>query len=416
MRILHVLNGAIGGASISTLDLVQGLAAREHESFIYCSARVSAEARAEITRRSPVPVHFGPLYFWNLRTRKPRLLRPLIEAYQLAYTRGLWRSSTQIMRVCCELKIDLIHSATALAPDGALAACRLGLPQVWHVREMIGMGQLHRLRGDAAGQAATRFLRTGQVIANSESSYRSFFGSEAPRDGATVIHNGFDFSRLPAALPPPFTAGRLHFGMVANLSSTWKRHADFLHAAALVAAALPTAQFRLYGEIPAEQSGTEARSYYRSLRSLVTELGLEDRVVFCGYQPDVGQVMAELDVVVHASEAESFGRVFVEASACGRVLIAARGGAAAEIIRHGETGVLVPPADIAALAAAMQAAAAQPQQSLALAAAAQRHVRRHYALDACCARIEQVYAEAADQARRGPGAQGFAAALLRTVA
>ena len=415
MKILHVLNGAIGGASISTLDLIDGLAARGHESFIYCSARVSAEAKKELERRSKVPVYFGPLYFWNLRNRKPLPLRPLIELYQLAYTRGLHRSSTLIARLCADLNIDLIHSSTALSPDGAIAACQLGLPHIWHVREMIGPGQLHRLAGDSHGAAARRMQRTGFVIANSESSCRALFGTSTVQTGAAIVHNGFDFSRLPDSLPEPLSSGRMVFGMVANLSSTWKRHEMFLRAAAIVAKVRPAARFKLYGEIPAEKSSPEARGYYQGLQVIAADLGIQQQLDFCGYQPDVASIMAAVDVVVHPCESESFGRVFVEASAAGRALIAARGGAAPEIIHDGDTGVLVPPGDVAGLADAMLTLLAQPEHARAMAAKAQRHVRQHYDLAVSSQRIEAIYEEARRQAISGPGPQGFLKALWRTL-
>ncbi|MES2884957.1 MAG: glycosyltransferase family 4 protein [Pseudomonadota bacterium] len=415
MKILHVLNGAIGGASISTLDLIDGLAARGHQSFIYCSARVSAEAKKELERRSKVPVYFGPLYFWNLRNRKPLVLRPLIELYQLACTRGLHKSSTLIAQLCGDLKIDLIHSSTAMSPDGAIAACQLGLPHVWHVREMIGPGQLHRLAGDNRGAAARRMQRTGFVIANSESSCQALFGTSAAPPGVAVVHNGFDFSRLPASLSEPLSDGRVAFGMVANLSSTWKRHELFLRAAAIVAKAHPTARFKLYGEIPAEKSSPEARAYYQGLQVIVAELGIERQLDFCGYQADVASIMAAVDVVVHPCESESFGRVFVEASAAGRALIAARGGAAPEIIHDGETGVLVPPGDVSALADAMLTLLAQPEYARGMAAKAQHHVRQNYDLTVSSQRIEAIYEEAHRQAASGPGPQGFLTALWRTL-
>jgi glycosyltransferase involved in cell wall biosynthesis len=63
------------------------------------------------------------------------------------------------------------------------------------------------------------------------------------------------------------------------------------------------------------------------------------------------------DIVVNAStDPEAFGRTIVEAQAMGRIVIAAGHGGAAETIIDGETGFLVPPGDVAALAAALDTA------------------------------------------------------------
>ena len=63
--------------------------------------------------------------------------------------------------------------------------------------------------------------------------------------------------------------------------------------------------------------------------------------------------MDAMDIVVHASNREPFGRVLLEAMAAGRPVIAPREGGPLEIVADGETGLLVPPRDPDALAAAM---------------------------------------------------------------
>ncbi|AXQ29916.1 glycosyltransferase family 1 protein [Solimonas sp. K1W22B-7] len=410
MKVLHVLNGGIGGASLSTLDLIGGLVPYGVESFIYCSSRVSREAQEELRRRSPVPVYFGPMYFWNKRDRKPLLERPLIEAYQLAHTGALYRSSSRLMELCRELGIDLIHSSTALAPDGALAAMRLGLPHVWHIREMIGKGQLHRLAGDTVGLAARRFQRSGYVVANSHSAFRGLFGRDSAQ-GASVIHNGFDFGRFAAIREQPLEGDKIRFGLVANVSSTWKRHELFIRAAALVAARLPRAELSIFGEIPSETSSAEAREYYQSLVALCQELGLGERLSFRGYQDDVVQLMRSIDIVVHAAEFESFGRVFVEASAAGRGLVAVRGGASTEVIRDGETGLLVPPNEPEAMAAAMCELAQDPERTRRMGAAARQHVHEHFDIRRTCEKLAAIYG----QQQRRP-ASGYVRSLARVMA
>jgi len=392
MKVLHVLNGAIGGASISTLELIDALSKRGVQSFIYCSARVSRAARKDLEARSKVPVFFGPLYFWNLRTRKSFLVRPLIEIYQVFYTGFLVKSSSKIMEVCQRLGIDIIHSSTALSPDGAVAAARLNTPHVWHVREMIGPGQLHRLKGDADGNAALRLLRSGFLVANSLSSYRAVMANIKSEKSA-IIHNGFNFSGNSICHPGPFEAGSKVFGMVANISSTWKRHDVYIKAASIVASACPEAIFLLYGEIPGDNSSQESKRYYKYLIGLVRELGLQDRFVFKGYCKNVVDIMNSVDVIVHPCESESFGRVFVEASAAGRALVAARGGAAVEVISDEVTGILVEANDVSGFSSAMLRLIEDPTLARRLGAAARDHVLQAYEIDSCCEKICDLYSK-----------------------
>jgi N-acetyl-alpha-D-glucosaminyl L-malate synthase BshA len=74
--------------------------------------------------------------------------------------------------------------------------------------------------------------------------------------------------------------------------------------------------------------------------SRVKELGLMDRVIFCGKQDDVAQIISLADVMILPSEKESFGLVALEAMACGVPTVGSDTGGIPELITHGETGFL----------------------------------------------------------------------------
>lgn len=74
--------------------------------------------------------------------------------------------------------------------------------------------------------------------------------------------------------------------------------------------------------------------------SRVKELGLMDRVIFCGKQEDVAQIISLADVMILPSEKESFGLVALEAMACGVPTVGSNTGGIPELIIHGETGFL----------------------------------------------------------------------------
>lgn len=92
------------------------------------------------------------------------------------------------------------------------------------------------------------------------------------------------------------------------------------------------------------------------VRRIPTELGIEKQVVFAGYRNDIVDVMAAFDVFSHASRAESFCQVAVEALALGRPVVSTAVGIIPEIVRQGENGWLAPPGDWAALGGCMEAA------------------------------------------------------------
>ncbi len=99
------------------------------------------------------------------------------------------------------------------------------------------------------------------------------------------------------------------------------------------------------------QQGSEA--YVAELRRQAGQPEVAGKIVFAGERKDVPRLMAACDVFVLASLWEGFGLVFVEAMAAARPVVATRVSAVPEVVADGETGLLVPPEDVPALAGAI---------------------------------------------------------------
>ncbi len=118
------------------------------------------------------------------------------------------------------------------------------------------------------------------------------------------------------------------------------------------------------------------------LRNLARSVGLP--AVFTGLLEagDVAGALAAADVVVHPSLNEIFPNAVGEAMACGRAVVAADAGGTAELLGStGETGVLVPPGDAAALEAAVRELLADAPRRAELGAAARRRIEAEFPLD-----------------------------------
>lgn len=137
-------------------------------------------------------------------------------------------------------------------------------------------------------------------------------------------------------------------GIVGRLEE-WKGQKIFLRAAALVATSHPDARFLVVGGALLGWEG----DYPLRLQRLAKELGIDERVYFAGHQDDVYPWFDAMDVVVHASSAEPFGLVIVEAMALGKALVASDSGGPAEIVEQGTSGLLVGHGDHAAMAKAV---------------------------------------------------------------
>ncbi len=143
-----------------------------------------------------------------------------------------------------------------------------------------------------------------------------------------------------------------------------------------------------------------------SLERLVRDKGLSESVTFRGRLPTehVARELAQADLFVMPAvtdwkgEQEGFGLVLVEAMMSGVPVVASRSGGIPDIVRNGETGLLVPERDPAALAAAIGQLLEDAQLRQRLARAAAHDVARRFAPAAIAARFEAVYRRAAEAA------------------
>ena len=134
-------------------------------------------------------------------------------------------------------------------------------------------------------------------------------------------------------------------------------------------AELPEAHLSLAGEGPERPA----------LEALARALGLGPRLAFLGWRQDTGALLAACEALVCPSRHEPLGNVVLEAWSAARPIVAAAAQGPAALIRPGETGLLVPTEDPAALAAALRTLLADPAQAAALAAAGRAEYAAHHA-------------------------------------
>jgi glycosyltransferase involved in cell wall biosynthesis len=138
--------------------------------------------------------------------------------------------------------------------------------------------------------------------------------------------------------------------LIASVSRlfSWKGQRELLRAFALAKAQLPELRLLIVGadELMAHQGG----SFTEELKQLAEQLGVGPHVVFTGQRSDVPQIMAACDVFTLPSFEEPFGLVFLEAMAMRKPVVALDNGGTPEVVEHGKSGLLAPPADIPGLA------------------------------------------------------------------
>jgi glycosyltransferase involved in cell wall biosynthesis len=127
--------------------------------------------------------------------------------------------------------------------------------------------------------------------------------------------------------------------------------------------------------------------YERELRR-IAEGG---RVVFAGYRDDVPSLLAGCDVFCLPSDVEGLPLVVLEAMAQGKPVVATAVGGTPELVLDGETGILVPPGDVAALTDALAALLADPERARRMGEAGRERVEREFSLAASTARVLALY-------------------------
>lgn len=314
MRLLFVTHNAdfLGGGELSLCQLIGDLHKRDHEVRLLVPrggwVRQTCERRGIEVQTVAMPSFtslrcLGALWRWS------RLL-----------TQG-WRP-------------DIIHASTPRAAVYAGIAGRCGgVPVVFHCR----IAWVDRRLDWLIARLATC------VVANSHATAQRFAGRSVP--DIRVVYNGIDVRQFAAESPAkkPLGAGRILL-CVARVSR-WKRHDIVLDVFDQLSPDLDDLHLVCIGGPDPDDPG-----WMKQLRERTARLAHGDRVHWLGMRSDVASWYSAADILILASENEPFGRVIVEAMACGVPVVACNRGGPAEIMEQGGQGFLVVPGNTAEMA------------------------------------------------------------------
>lgn len=136
------------------------------------------------------------------------------------------------------------------------------------------------------------------------------------------------------------------------------------------------------------------------IEALASSLGLNDRVLFLGFRPDMPSLMAAADLFVLSSRWEGCPMVVLEAMAIGTPIVATTVGRVPELMADGAHGRPVPPEDPEALADAIARMLSCTGEAAAMADRAQLKLKRDVTVDAYAKNLEAIYEAMIDEAQR----------------
>lgn len=368
ITIVHVIGTLeLGGAQTTLWRFVTGSDRRRFCHVVVCA--FEAGPFAERFASIGVPVY-------DLRMRhgnqppgfKRRLLRTLKAPFASATLVGLLRRIKPDLVITWGYHVDVL---------GLLAAAPVRVPVVWTVFSSFNpyFGRFVR----TINKAAILLSRFPAVIVTDSEAGRKWhiqLGYQARE--WQVIPSGFDIAQFaPDAAAHKALCDELALptdtpliGLVGRFNPV-KGHQTFVEAAGLYCQEEATAHFVMVGP------GVTADN--PELREWVDQSGAADRIHLLGERDDVPRVTAALDVATCSSYSESSPHVVGEAMACGVPCVTTDVGDAAIMVA--DTGLVVPPRDAHAMAAAWrELVTLQPSARQAMGQRARARIEEHYSL------------------------------------
>ena len=276
---------------------------------------------------------------------------------------------------------DLVHcnsATTRLTFLAALNARLSGTPFVWHVRVMEQAGWKDRVIAGLSGRIIAISGAVARRFAHSPAKVRKVYNAVdtavfAPGPGSGDLRGELGIA-----------AGAKVVGVIGRLVEL-KGHRTFLRMAGKIGEKAGRCVFLVVG------AGEEA--YTRELKEYSSQLDLEDSVIFTGHREDIPALISLCDVVAAPSDGlEAFGRVLIEAMACGKPVVAGDAGGMPEIVENDVDGFLVPCRDADAYAAAVLALLADPARAAEMGRNGLKKARR-FSVAEHVSGVEKVYAE-----------------------
>jgi glycosyltransferase involved in cell wall biosynthesis len=361
MKVVHlVIGGEIAGGQLVALRLARAARDADHDvSFV----SPSSGTFVELARRDGFRVDIVPL---------GGALAPTAIA---RFRRRLAREHVDVLHTHAHFSLNVV---------GRIAAQTAGARVIahMHIENVFRPSGLGRRAQIVVDNRTARWCTW--IVAVSDATRAALIAQGYPSDRTIMVHNGIEVrdAAAPAAIvPAPPGPVLLEVGRLCDV----KGQRELI--AALPKLARDDVTLLLAGE-DVESGGT----YRSALEREARELGVADRVRFLGRRDDVPALLAAADALVLPSSVEGLPLVVLEAMAAGRPVVATAVGGTPEAVVDGETGLLVRPGDVDALARAVDSLLADPERAGRLGEAGRVRVRERFDADAAAQRILGLYA------------------------
>jgi len=241
--------------------------------------------------------------------------------------------------LCCKTSVSLIYAnGSRAAFYGGIVGRIINTPIIWHCR--IAESDIY---------LDCIFLRLStKIVANSHATATRFKQNSSSK--IEVVYNGVDIRWLRDRIDhkPDLIQNDWKIILVVARISKWKRHDLVLSAFERIAGSDPNVHLVCLGSMDELEP-----DWWNCLQERSRQSTFSNRIHWVGHVEDVRPWYRAAYMLVLASENEPFGRVLVEAMACGLPVVATKSGGVPEIVRDGLDGLLVTPGNADELANAI---------------------------------------------------------------
>lgn len=355
----------IGGVERGTVDLARELLRRGHQALVISNGGgLVKELELQGVRHIRLSVNKKSLF--SILANIPKLAKILQQE-----------------------KVDIVHARSRIPALIAFLACR-----------RTGTNFVTTCHGYYSKNFFSRVMGWGKRVIVSSSAVKQHMIEDfgLPQERIRFIARGVDLQKfnflqrteehLPAERQGEQRTDVFTIGVIGRLTPI-KGHKYFLQALARVIRVLPRVRALVVGDI---SPGKE--KYKEELLMLTRRLSLDRYVEFRGRQSNIPKILSQLDILVLPTVTqEAFGRVLIEAGACGVPVIATKVGGVIDIIQDEVNGILVEPKDPTGLASAIIRLFKEPQLQQRLSFSARKHVVGNFTLEQMAEKTIRVYEE-----------------------
>lgn len=350
-----------GGVERRRLSMVRLLPRDAYEHHVICTSATGPVAEAlrqegvEITEVGPVRSVLAPGRYRTaaevVRRWKPDLIHgAIIEGYTLSGVLGLLNRGTRIVME------ETSFPDTRRVGGHALARLMAAVSDV-----CVGVSP-----------AVGRYLRETLRV---------------PAEQVAVINNGVPVPRRPSELDlralrarHGIVPGDRIIGSVGRVFDRTKRFSDLISAFAQLGD-IERLKLLIVGDGPDLEA----------LKAHAARLGVSERVIFTGFQANVGHYYALMEVFALGSATEAFGLVLAEAMRAGLPVVATNVGGIPDVVVHEESGLIVEPFQPASMASALRRVLESPALRTRLARHGRERADREFAEERYVADVGALY-------------------------